>query len=189
MSNNTKEDILSAAGKLFAAFGYHETSMAKIAEKAHISKGTLYWYFSGKEELFEELITTGFNIFFTNIKNIVEKEVTADRMLYSYIKTKINFLEKHKEIAKVAAKNMEIISPKMKEKAREKHEEMIGLIKYIIEKGKKEKTFRDIDPIDTAVLIIGMTNSINTNFMFKGINEAERKVDFIYDLIKNGIAN
>src|SRR6056297_1497877 len=98
MSNNTKEEIMNAAAELFAAHGYHETSMAKIAGKAGISKGSLYWYFSGKEELFQELITTGFNILFTKVNKIIKKDILADEMLYQYLETKIKFLEKNRRI-------------------------------------------------------------------------------------------
>jgi AcrR family transcriptional regulator len=44
--------IHQAALELFVRDGYHETSMDAIAEKAGIAKGTLYWYFKGKRELF-----------------------------------------------------------------------------------------------------------------------------------------
>ena len=37
---------------LFAQRGYHGTSVAKIAEATGLTKGALYWYFKGKEDLF-----------------------------------------------------------------------------------------------------------------------------------------
>jgi AcrR family transcriptional regulator len=44
--------IFAAAYDLFLAQGYHQTSMDAIAERAGLAKGTLYWYFKGKRELF-----------------------------------------------------------------------------------------------------------------------------------------
>jgi AcrR family transcriptional regulator len=46
------EQIFAAAYELFAAQGYHRTSMDAIAERAGVAKGTLYWYFKSKRELF-----------------------------------------------------------------------------------------------------------------------------------------
>ena len=37
---------------LFARRGYHGTSVAQIAEATGLTKGALYWYFKGKEDLF-----------------------------------------------------------------------------------------------------------------------------------------
>ena len=188
MSNSTKDDILTAAVELFAAGGYHDTSMAKIADKAGISKGTLYWYFSGKEELFRELIMTGFNMLFSKVHKIVEQDIPAEQMLHQYIESKIRFLERHRKIAKIAVENLEIISQELKEKAMQKHKEMLDYISAIINKGKEEKVFKDIDTVDTALLIIGMTNCINSDFMFVNNDDRSSKVEFIYNVIKNGIA-
>jgi AcrR family transcriptional regulator len=47
-----REEILAAAGHEFAERGYGAASLARIIEKAGISKGSLYYYFNDKEDLF-----------------------------------------------------------------------------------------------------------------------------------------
>jgi AcrR family transcriptional regulator len=47
-----KEEILDAAAKLFAQHGYRNTDMEYVAQALQIAKGTVYRYFSSKEELF-----------------------------------------------------------------------------------------------------------------------------------------
>lgn len=47
-----RADILAAALACFARRGYHETTMAEVAEAAEVSKGTPYLYFPSKEALF-----------------------------------------------------------------------------------------------------------------------------------------
>jgi AcrR family transcriptional regulator len=51
-----RDEILSAALRLFARRGYGAASMDAIAAEAGYSKGALYWHFSGKEELLLTLI-------------------------------------------------------------------------------------------------------------------------------------
>lgn len=46
-----REEIISAAEKLFFTKGLQQTSMDDIATEAELSKGTLYLYFQGKEDL------------------------------------------------------------------------------------------------------------------------------------------
>jgi len=50
-----REKILGVAAELFAAKGFHETSVSEIAEAAGISKIVLYDHFASKEELFIEI--------------------------------------------------------------------------------------------------------------------------------------
>ncbi|MFD1414475.1 TetR/AcrR family transcriptional regulator [Oceanobacillus jeddahense] len=51
-----KENIMNAAMELFITQGYHATSISSIAEHAGISKGLLYNYFKGKEELLATMV-------------------------------------------------------------------------------------------------------------------------------------
>ena len=55
----TRERILNCALELFAAKGFHGTSIEAIARKAGISKGLAYHYFSGKEKILEALMRQG----------------------------------------------------------------------------------------------------------------------------------
>ena len=52
-----RRQILDGAREVFRAKGYEGASMDAIAKAAGVSKGTLYVYFTNKDELFEQLIT------------------------------------------------------------------------------------------------------------------------------------
>jgi len=50
-----KADILKASLNAFLKYGFHKSTMEKIAKEAGIAKGTLYLYFSSKEELTQSI--------------------------------------------------------------------------------------------------------------------------------------
>ena len=52
----TRTRLLEAAETVFADLGYHDASIVKITEAAGVAQGTFYLYFSGKQEIFEELV-------------------------------------------------------------------------------------------------------------------------------------
>mgnify|MGYP000001713839 CR=1 FL=1 len=57
------QTILDAAGTLFAREGYHRTGMERIADKAEVSVGTVYFYFKNKEDLLIKLLDqTGYEL-------------------------------------------------------------------------------------------------------------------------------
>ncbi len=45
-----------AALKVFSSKGYHKTTMSEVAMEAGFGKGTLYWYWNSKEELYFALV-------------------------------------------------------------------------------------------------------------------------------------
>jgi AcrR family transcriptional regulator len=53
---NTRSRIAEVSLELFGRLGYFDTSVDAIAKAANISRATLYQYFSGKDEIFLELL-------------------------------------------------------------------------------------------------------------------------------------
>jgi AcrR family transcriptional regulator len=52
----TRDVLLNAAAHVFAQHGYAGASVDRIAARAHLSKGTFYWHFKSKEDLFLALV-------------------------------------------------------------------------------------------------------------------------------------
>jgi len=92
--DDTKESILSVANKLFSRFGFHKTSMDEIAKIARKAKGSLYYHFASKEELFKEVVS----IEMINLKN---------HLSFIVNNPDLNFSEKLK---KYLVKRMEILN-------------------------------------------------------------------------------
>jgi AcrR family transcriptional regulator len=65
------DEILAAALASFAERGFAATRLDDVAARAGISKGTLYLYFKGKEELFEAVVRA------TLVPNIERLEALA----------------------------------------------------------------------------------------------------------------
>ena len=52
----SRDELLSAALRVFARRGYRHAGVDEIAAEAGYSKGAIYWHFSGKEELLFALL-------------------------------------------------------------------------------------------------------------------------------------
>ena len=56
-AEKTKEIIRREAYRLFAAKGFKEVTMTDICEKTGLSRGGLYRYYSGTNEIFSEILS------------------------------------------------------------------------------------------------------------------------------------
>lgn len=54
----SREKLLSAAERLFAANGYHGTTVSQIVSEVGLTQATYYLYFKSKEEILGEMIRT-----------------------------------------------------------------------------------------------------------------------------------
>ena len=78
--NKTKRKIFETSMKLFAEKGYDATSIEEITATVGVAKGTLYYHFSSKEEIFNFLIEEGIKLLQNSIciktskyKNYIDK--------------------------------------------------------------------------------------------------------------------
>jgi TetR/AcrR family acrAB operon transcriptional repressor len=51
----TRNRILDAAEDIFHAHGVSRTSLADVADRAHVSRGAIYWHFRNKSDLFDAM--------------------------------------------------------------------------------------------------------------------------------------
>lgn len=79
--NRTKRKIFETSMKLFAEKGYDATSIEEITSVVGVAKGTLYYHFSSKEEIFNFLIDEGMKLLQNSITiKISQKEKAIDKL-------------------------------------------------------------------------------------------------------------
>lgn len=54
-----RHEIVTAAAHIFADAGYDDTEMERVAQAVNVAKGTIYLYFSSKQELFFACVDEG----------------------------------------------------------------------------------------------------------------------------------
>ncbi len=76
LASEKQEKILNAAYEEFTKRGYQDASTNQIVKNAGIGKGTLFYYFRNKQELFEYLIDESIEITFKEYLNKLDYSET-----------------------------------------------------------------------------------------------------------------
>ncbi|MDD2577693.1 MAG: TetR/AcrR family transcriptional regulator [Bacteroidales bacterium] len=91
--DNTRESILNVADKLFSRFGFYKTSMDEIAKIARKAKGSLYYHFASKEELFKEVVSVEIENFKKQLNKIVNNnELSSSEKIKQYFIKRMDVL-------------------------------------------------------------------------------------------------
>lgn len=77
----TKKLLLEVAGYLFEKDGYYHTSLEHIASSAWVTRGAIYWNFSGKLDLLEKLFEHNHNKLAVLLELDFSKTVSAKQRL------------------------------------------------------------------------------------------------------------
>ncbi len=185
---DTKKIIVNSALKLFANKGYAETSMSRIAKEAGISKGTLYWYFSSKEGMFRELIAVGFDKLTTKVNSLVKSNKPIRELLWGYIEINLQFIEQHKNVAKIIIDNIDkVISKEFKKMMEKKRNKLISAVRTLARKGIKEDFFRDVNNEYLVSYIMNVVNITHEDLIREVELDQQEKIEIIYEFLLNGI--
>ncbi|SDN52289.1 transcriptional regulator, TetR family [Fictibacillus solisalsi] len=95
--SKAKEKIQLAAMELFIKQGYHATSIDNVAKHAGISKGLLYNYFKGKEDLLATMVETRMGELIQVMEEAVAIETPVNQIRH-IIEEAINNVCEHPEV-------------------------------------------------------------------------------------------
>ncbi len=157
-----REDILAAAKKVFAEKGFAGSTLDEIAIVAEYGKGTIYNYFSSKEELFITLIREGLKAFKETVNAALAPCETVVDKLEKYIEVALNYFYEHQNAFKIIS--FEIHQPNslsgvIQDELRETYSRELYFISQLIEQGVSEGRFRITDAQRLARVLQGMIHS------------------------------
>ena len=175
--------ILAAAAKMFAAEPYHKVRLDDVATAAGVGKGTIYIYFSGKEDLYFSIIHQGFADLVDRLGEQVGRDggPTLPR-LRRVIEELVGFAFRHPQFFEVMRA---VGMPKEPELFVQKRQELFQLVRHTIEDGTARGELADEHPELTAAFIPGLVRSAML-FAPAELNQ-QTLTDQIFSLLTEGI--
>ena len=73
----TRQKLYEAAVTLIAEQGFSSTTVDEIAERAGVAKGTVYYNFASKNDLFEGLLRHGIGLLTASLRDAADRVVSA----------------------------------------------------------------------------------------------------------------
>jgi len=152
MKEKTRRKILEVASMLFARYGFHKTSMDEIAKVSRKAKGSIYYHFASKEELFTEIVKQEFE----KLKEELMKIVEDDKL--NPVQKTIAFLLKRNQTLAESAHYQETLRADLYERfefldsLRNKHDEYEKVqMTKILNEGIEKGYYRDMG--DTGIIL------------------------------------
>ena len=89
--------ILESAEKLILEKGLDHLNMDEVAERAEVSKGSLYHYFNNKTDLVLGICNKATGMLSNQISQVINKDLSGIEMVYTIGATFLNFVRSHPE--------------------------------------------------------------------------------------------
>lgn len=156
----SKQKIVAAAQKLFSELGYHRTSMDDIAKEANVAKGTLYYHFPGKSELFKTLVTEGFTMVMNEIRQVLDRQLQADQQIRLIVRKHVDLFMQYGELTHILSNEMTNgIEPGILEQFGELKKQYIEFLSGVMQDAYAEQAIRFVHFELAAAGLFGMIES------------------------------
>ena len=199
ISSEKRERIISASIEVFASKGFNAANINIISEKAGISIGSMYNYFSSKEKLFLSIADEAYSLLEESLKTIDLEQGDFFQKFEKLLKTAITLTKKYQKIMQIyldiTSEGLSHLSQKLSRKM-----ESITAVYYraLINQAKEEGIIRNnVDEftasfcLDNLVLLLQFSYTsdyfLERMKSFAGediVDNEERLIQGIMDFIK-----
>lgn len=150
----SKSSILKKSRVLFERFGYQKTTLTDIAKSMGKVKSAIYYYFSGKEEIFAELVRVEADEFLEKLIQRVNKEKRSLDKLSTYVNTRVDLMEEIAKRYSFLKKEFFELMPIVEENRQTADAKEVKFLTEILTSEEVKTDFRLENPAFTAKLLM-----------------------------------
>jgi AcrR family transcriptional regulator len=183
-----RENILTAAQRLFARFGLKKTTVEEIINLAKIAKGTFYKYFPDKETLFIEVVEKESASLISAIQEAVAHAPSSRDKMTVYLTTKARKIAELVNFYQVTREKIDEYWPQI-EGIREKYlTEEQKIVREILVDGIGKGELEIADPELTAFAVVIAVKGLESSWIIEtsplGLEEG---TNLFLDILFRGI--
>jgi len=160
-TRNTRDDVVSAAGRLFADRGYHGTSMRDLGRELGLLGSSLYSHVSSKQDLLVEVVEEGARLFEGSARQALATTGPASARLDALIAGHVDVVIDNIDVARTFLNEARMLDADHRSRVVEARDHYEGAFRSVIRDGMEDGSFgADVDPKTTSIFILSILNAI-----------------------------
>lgn len=190
-SGDKRERILAAAVRVFAKSGFFDARVSDVAKAAGVADGTIYLYFTSKEQLLVSLFEDRVDKLLSFMQTDLTKLGSAKEKLRRVIELQLGLLEGERDLAEVITVIVRQSSKLLKEYATPKFSAYLDAIARIVAEGQAAGDFRtDVSPGLVARATFGALDGVTFTWALGRAEEGAlvRAAGQIADIFLRGLS-
>ena len=158
-----RSQILEQAEKVFAAKGFHNTTVAEIAAASGFAVGTLYQFFRSKEQLYAVMLTEKLNMLYAGVREAVEAEGDVVRKIEHLVSSQFRFVEENADFCGIFVRRDHLAlssgSATLRKRMADDYEIHVSFTEGVLRDGIRAGVLKEMDPRMMAAALTGIINS------------------------------
>lgn len=188
-SKERRVEIIEAAMRCLLRSGYHRTSMDDIVAESGLSKGTIYWHFKNKKDLFLALFDYVVDQMTVEFGDQFEQASSSGEKLYLLLSS----------ISLIAEENLNRVAIPLQFMIDLLHDqdfvnhyqnsitEVAEQTQKIIEQGIEDGEFQEVDAFETAWTLMAFFDGLLLYYVFDMPGDILKQSQIMADLVVSGL--
>lgn len=187
-TRNTHEDVVRAAGRLFAERGYHGTSMRDLGKELGLLGSSLYSHVDSKQDLLVEVVAEGARSFEASAERALATEGTGADRLAALIAGHVDVVVDDIDVARTFLNEARMLDAEHRSRiidARDHYEEVF---RSVIRQGKADGSFAAaVNPKTASIFILSILNAIERWYHPEGELDRDALVAELVDFARSAL--
>ncbi len=183
----TRDRILEAAVIVFASKGYHDTKVDDIVRDSDTSKGSFYFYFPSKKDIFLALVDKFADLLESRLRTSLSAESTGTARVDAAIRVCLETFGQYRSLAKIALVQATGLGPAFEEKRQAVNQRFIGIVREYLDAAVDDKSIPPLDTEVAACAWVGALNEIVLRWVFTGNPHPQRSLPALRKLLLRSI--
>jgi AcrR family transcriptional regulator len=173
-------EVYATAARLFEQRGYDATSIQDIADELGVLKGSLYYYFSSKEELLYQILLDWQAASVPELERYSSFEATPPEQVRYMIKGYVKWTIEYRRYVALFEREYRSLSPEHQTELVPVRDQFEALLRRLIQNGQDQGLFREeVDVKLTTISIFSMINGVPMWYRPRGGYTAD-KISTVY---------
>lgn len=186
-SEGTINRILDAALDVFSRKGYHDTRMDEIVSSSQTSKGSIYFHFPNKEQLFLALVDQFANLLERRITEAIREHDRGMVKVQAALETCLATFGRYRRQAKVLLVQASGLGNTFEQKRLAINDRFAGLIAMYLQEAVD---VGEIEPLDTEIVAhawMGAIYNLVIRWVYTGEPDSERIVEALVPMLLQSV--
>jgi TetR/AcrR family transcriptional regulator, cholesterol catabolism regulator len=188
-TRNTRDDVVRAAGRLFADRGYHGTSMRDLGRELGMLGSSLYAHVDSKQDLLVDVVEEGARLFEASAAKALATEGTAADRLDALIAGHVDVVVDNIDVARTFLNEARMLDDDHRGRilvARDHYEEGF---RSVIRDGIADGSFSsEADPKTSSIFILSVLNAVERWYHPEGELDRDGLVSTLSGFVRGALA-
>ena len=177
-ARNTRDDVVKAAGRLFAERGYHGTSMRDLGKELGLLGSSLYSHVESKQDLLVDVVQEGSQLFEASAEHALAVAGSAAKRMGALIAGHVDVVLDNLDVARTFLNEAHMLDDEHRGRIIEARDHYENAFRSVIRQGVLDGSFRsDVNLKTASIFILSVLNAIERWYHPDGVLDRRALVD------------